>query len=270
MSRPAIVFDRVCKTYPRYAHVTGGLKHFLLHFPRGFKSMRAARYLAFSDVSFAVDRGETLGIIGRNGAGKSTILGLIAGVLKPSAGEVRVNGRVSPLLELGAGFSHELTGIENIILNGVLLGLTKRTVLKKMEEIIAFSGLADFIDQPIRVYSSGMLARLGFAIVAHLEPDILLIDEILAVGDLDFQAKCIQKIKEFKQQGVTIVLVSHSMSDVERLCDRALWIEGHKLQCVGRPKDVIVSFTNYQLTADRPAHTLPALQATDRQARAQS
>jgi lipopolysaccharide transport system ATP-binding protein len=243
VSQPAIVFDRVSKTYPRYAHITGGLKHFLLNLPRGFKSISGTRYLAFSDVSFTVERGETFGIIGRNGAGKSTILGLIAGVLKPSSGEVRVNGRVSPLLELGAGFHHELTGIENIILNGVLLGLTKQTVLRRLDEIIEFSELAEFIDQPTRVYSSGMLARLGFAVVAHLEPDILLIDEILAVGDPDFQAKCIEKIRQFKQQGVTIVLVSHSMAEVERLCDRALWIEGHRLQCVGQPKDVIADFT---------------------------
>jgi lipopolysaccharide transport system ATP-binding protein len=242
VSQSAIIFDRVSKTYPRYAHITGGFKQFLLNFPRVYKLLKNSRYLAVSDVSFTIERGETVGIIGKNGAGKSTILGLIAGVLRPSLGEVRVNGRVSPLLELGAGFHHELTGLENIVLNGVLLGLTKQAVLSRMDDIIEFSELAEFIDQPVRVYSSGMLARLGFAIVANLDPDILLIDEVLAVGDLDFQAKCIEKIRQFKRQGVTIVFVSHSMVEVRRLCDRVLWLEDHKLRCVGKPKDVIATF----------------------------
>jgi lipopolysaccharide transport system ATP-binding protein len=242
VSQPAIIFDRVSKSYPRYAHITGGLKHFLLNFPRGYKLLKNSRYLAVSDISFTVVRGETVGIIGRNGAGKSTILGLIAGVLRPSLGQVRVNGRVSPLLELGAGFHPELTGLENIVLNGVLLGLTKQAVLSRMEEIIQFSELAEFIDQPVRVYSSGMLARLGFAVVANLDPDILLIDEVLTVGDLDFQAKCIEKIRQFKRQGVTIVFVSHSMGDVRRICDRVLWLEDHRLRCVGEPKEITATF----------------------------
>lgn len=242
MTGTAIVFDRVCKTYPRYAHVTGGIKHFLLNFRREYKLLRNSSYLAFSNVSFTVSQGEALGIIGRNGAGKSTILGLIAGVLKPSSGTVRVSGRVSPLLELGAGFHHELTGADNIVLNGLLLGLTKRTVLSKMDQIVEFSELADFVNQPVRMYSSGMLARLGFSIVAHLEPEILLIDEILAVGDVDFQSKCIAKIMEFKTQGVTIVFVSHAMPDVVRICDRVLWIEDHRMQDIGKPQSVVEKF----------------------------
>ena len=181
-------------------------------------------------------KGETLGIIGKNGAGKSTILGLIAGVLRPNTGRVMVNGRISPLLELGAGFHPELTGRENIMLKGVLIGLTRSEVLKKIDEIIEFSELDDFIDQPVRIYSSGMLARLGFSIVASLDPEILLIDEILAVGDMDFQKKCIQRMTAFKKRGVTIIFVSHNLASVENICDRLLWIENHSSKEIRRDK----------------------------------
>jgi lipopolysaccharide transport system ATP-binding protein len=163
----------------------------------------------------------------------------MAGVLKPSAGKVIVNGRISPLLELGAGFHPELTGRENITLNGVLLGLTKAEVMGKMEEIINFSELNDFIDQPIRVYSTGMLARLGFSVIACLDPEILLIDEILAVGDVEFQKKCLAKMMNFKEREVTMIFVSHSMADVVRICDRVLWIEKHGVKMIGNPQEVV-------------------------------
>jgi lipopolysaccharide transport system ATP-binding protein len=244
MKEPVIVFDNVSKNFPLYHHITGGIKNFLLNLPEAVNSMRNNRFEALKDISFKVHKGETLGIIGRNGAGKSTILGLMAGVLKPSAGGVLVKGQVAPLLELGSGFHPELTGIENIILNGVLLGLTRAEVLKKINEIIEFSELGQFIDQPIRVYSSGMLARLGFSVVAHLDPNILLIDEILAVGDLEFQKKCTEKMTGFKKSGVTIVFVSHSMPDVKRICDRVMWIEDHKVKMLDKPKKTIHAYTS--------------------------
>ncbi|MBI3601152.1 MAG: ABC transporter ATP-binding protein [Nitrospinae bacterium] len=243
MREPAIIFENVSKSYPSYHHVIGGFKNFLLNMPEALSSIRRRRYEALKDISFDVYKGETLGIIGRNGAGKSTTLGLIAGVLKPSKGNVIVKGRISPLLELGAGFHPELSGRENVILNGVLMGLTRAEVMKKIDEIIEFSELGEFIEQPIRTYSSGMLARLGFSVVAHLDPDILLIDEILAVGDMDFQKKCLDKMTGFKNNGVTIVFVSHSMGDVERICDRVIWIDNHVIKTIGNPSNVIQEYT---------------------------
>ena len=207
------------------------------------RSLKHSKFQALKDISFDVKKGETFGIIGKNGAGKSTILGLIAGVLRPNKGCVTVKGRVSPLLELGAGFHPELTGRENIMLKGVLIGLTRSEVLKKMDEIIDFSELNDFIDQPVRIYSSGMLARLGFSIVASLDPEILLIDEILAVGDMDFQKKCIQRMAEFKKRGVTIVFVSHNLVSVENICDRLLWIENHSGKRLGETKDILNEYS---------------------------
>jgi lipopolysaccharide transport system ATP-binding protein len=186
MSELMIVFDRVSKSYPLYHHIIGGFKNFLFNLPKAVSSIKNSSFEALRNISFEVYKGETFGIIGRNGAGKSTTLGLIAGVLKPSKGKVIVKGRVSSLLELGAGFHPELTGRENIMLNGVLMGLTRAEVLKNMDVIIEFSELGEFIEQPIRVYSSGMLARLGFSVVSSLNPEILLIDEVLAVGDMQF------------------------------------------------------------------------------------
>lgn len=248
MSEPVIIFDNVSKSYPSYHHVIGGFKNFLFNMPEALSSIRRTGYKALKNISFEVHKGETLGIIGRNGAGKSTTLGLIAGVLKPSTGKVIVKGRISPLLELGAGFHTELTGRENIVLNGVIMGLIRAEVMKKMDEIIEFSGLGEFIDQPIRTYSSGMLARLGFSVVVHLDPDILLIDEILAVGDMDFQKKCLDKMKGFKKNGITMVFVSHSMADVERICDRAMWIENHEVKMTGKPMEIIESYCSYRKT----------------------
>jgi len=242
---PIITFDNVSKIYPLYHHLTGGYKNFLFHLPKWIKSLKNAKFEALRDISFEVHMGETFGIIGKNGAGKSTTLGLMAGVLKPTRGKVIVKGRISPLLELGAGFHHELTGRENILLNGVLMGLTRAEVSRKMSAIIEFSELGDFIDQPIRVYSSGMLARLGFSVVAHLDPEILLIDEVLAVGDMNFQKKCIDKMLGFKKGGVTMVFVSHSMPDIERICDRVMWIDNHSVKMVGTPKDVVLNYSKF-------------------------
>jgi lipopolysaccharide transport system ATP-binding protein len=211
---------------------------------QGIQSLQQSKFQALKDISFDVKKGETFGIIGKNGAGKSTILGLIAGVLKATTGHVIVRGRISPLLELGAGFHPELTGRENILLKGVLIGLTRSEVFEKMDEIIEFSELDDFIDQPVRIYSSGMLARLGFSIVASLDPEILLIDEILAVGDREFQMKCFARMSTFKQNGVTMVFVSHAMENIIKICNRVLWIEDHRFIEIGDPSEIVGKYVH--------------------------
>ncbi len=238
-----IQFSGVSKKYPLYHHITSGFKNMILNLPRAMKELRSMSFTALHDISFNIEKGESVAFVGRNGAGKSTTLGLIAGVLKPNSGTVTVNGRISPLLELGGGFHPDLTGIENIQLNGVLLGLTRKQVSQKLPSIVEFSELGSFIHQPVRTYSSGMMARLGFSVVAHLDPEILLIDEVLAVGDSAFQNKCRTKMKEFKQQGVTIILVSHSAGDIEELCDRVIWVENHCLKMDGLTKEVLPLYT---------------------------
>jgi lipopolysaccharide transport system ATP-binding protein len=240
-------FEHVSKSYPKYHQILRGLKATLLH-PSGIlRAFKRERFLALDDVSFEIEQGETVGLIGPNGSGKSTTLALIAGVLRPQVGKVEVTGRVAPLLELGAGFHPELTGRENILLNGVLLGLTRKEVLAKMDEMIAFSELEAFLDQPLRTYSSGMIARLGFSVAAHLDLEILLIDEVLAVGDLHFQAKCRERIDEFKKRAVTIVLVSHSAEEIRRVCDRAIWLNGGKIVSDGDPARLIDAYVNAHL-----------------------
>lgn len=247
----AVAFRHVYKSYPSYYHMTGGIKNVLFHLPSTARELFRRRSV-LEDVSFEIRKGECFGFIGRNGAGKSTTLGLIAGVLAPERGEVRVNGRVSPLLELGAGFHPELTGRENILLNGVLLGLTRAEVTAHTGEIIEFSGLGDFIDQPVRTYSSGMYAKLGFSVVSILKPEILLVDEVLAVGDLAFTRKCEKKFEEFREkQDVTIIMVSHGLESVAKLCDRAAWMEDRILKMVGVAKDVVEQYR--QSVAGEPA-----------------
>jgi lipopolysaccharide transport system ATP-binding protein len=233
-----IEFKHVTKTYPLYHHLSGGLKNFIFHLPTAVKEMRKG-FTALQDLSFTIADGENVAFVGRNGAGKSTLLGLIAGVLRPTQGSVTVKKRVSPLLELGGGFHPELSGLENIQLNGVLMGLTRKQVAEKTQEIIDFSELGNFIYEPIRSYSSGMIARLGFSVVAHLEPELLLIDEVLAVGDAGFQQKCFKKMKEFRDQGVSVILVSHNARDIEMLCNRVIWIENHQIQMDGTPAEVM-------------------------------
>lgn len=226
---PSIIFDDVWKYYPLYHQITGGIKLFLINMPKALKKLREGRYYALRGLSFQIEKGEVVGLYGPNGAGKSTALSLIAGVMRPSSGKITVNGKVAPLLELGAGFHHDLTGKENIILNGILLGMTRAEVDAQMEAIIAFADLGEFIDQPIRIYSTGMLARLGFAVAVHTNPDILLVDEILAVGDENFKKKCFARMAEFKQSGVTIVLVSHDRLTMENFCDRIIDIKEGQL-----------------------------------------
>ena len=239
---PIISFRHVFKSYPMYQSVTAGIKNFLFHLPTSIKDIRRGHFQALEDISFDIFPGETVGFIGSNGAGKSSLLSLMAGVIIPNSGEIHVAGRVSPLLELGAGFHFELTGRDNILLNGVLLGLTKQQVLDKVHDIITYSELEQFIDQPIRTYSSGLLARLGFAVVAHLEPEILLLDEMLAVGDAAFQKKCLRTMGEFRERQVTMIFVSHNMDDVLRVCTRAIWIKDHRIALDGPPQDVVEAY----------------------------
>jgi ABC-2 type transport system ATP-binding protein len=198
---------------------------------------------AVKHLSFAVTRGTTLGIIGRNGSGKSTILKIIAGVYRPSAGRVIVCGNVAPLIELGAGFHHELTGRENILINGLLLGLTRRQILEREQSIIEFAEIGDFIDSPVKQYSSGMYMRLAFSVATEVDPDILLIDEILAVGDAGFKQKCDRRIQAFREQGKTIILVSHDMGAMKNFCDRLLLIERGQLLEDG-PSDYVIARYN--------------------------
>ncbi len=240
----AISFKHITKRFPLYHHVRGGVKTFFLNLPKSLRALSHSNsFLALNDVNFDLYQGEVLGIVGRNGAGKSTTLGLAAGVIAPTSGTVEVNGRVSPMLELGGGFHPDLTGRENILFNGVLLGLSRQQVSKKIQAIIEFSELADFIDEPIRIYSSGMLARLGFSVIAQLDPEILIIDEVLAVGDAPFQSKCFSVMEEFKRKGVSMLFVSHNGGDIQRLCDRAVWINDHAVRREGPVVDVLAAFT---------------------------
>ncbi len=238
----AIEFIDVTKSYPLYHHIGSGLKDLLFHPERIFQLLRGKKYLAIENISFQVKKGEAVALIGRNGAGKSTSLGLVAGVMKPSKGKVITHGRIASMLELGGGFHPELTGRENIILNATLLGLRKKEVLARLDRIIEFSELGEFIDEPIRVYSSGMLAKLGFSVITQVEPDILIIDEVLAVGDLAFQKKCLETIKDFKQRGVTILFVSHSSSDVAKICDKVIWIENHNVKKIGTASAILPQY----------------------------
>jgi homopolymeric O-antigen transport system ATP-binding protein len=233
----------VTKQYYVGSQVADGFKGLVLHLPSQLRAMRRRRpFLALSGVSLEIGRGECVSLIGRNGAGKSTTLGLIAGVLRPSSGTVETAGRICPLLELGAGFNSELTGRENIVLNGILLGLTRREVASRTEEIIAFSELGEFVNAPLRTYSSGMIARLGFSVAVHLDPDILLVDEVLAVGDEKFRQKCLRRMQQFRERGTTMVMVTHDLGTVEKISDRVMLFEGGRLLDVGEPARVIAAY----------------------------
>ncbi|HGE6719274.1 TPA: ABC transporter ATP-binding protein [Serratia marcescens] len=238
----AIEFKNVTKRYPLYHHIGSGIKELIFNPRRALSLLSGRSYLAIEDISFQVKKGESVALIGRNGAGKSTSLGLVAGVMKPSSGSVHVVGRVASMLELGGGFHPELTGRENIRLNATLLGLRRKELKQRLDKIIEFSELGEFIDEPIRVYSSGMLAKLGFSVITQVDPDILIIDEVLAVGDISFQRKCLETINEFKKKGVTILFVSHNLRDIEKICDRVIWIENHKMKVMGEAHAVIAQY----------------------------
>lgn len=197
---------------------------------------------ALRDVSFEVRQGEVVGLIGRNGAGKSTLLKLLARITRPTEGWAEIRGRVGSLLEVGTGFHHELTGRENVFLSGAILGMRKTEIVKKFDEIVAFSEVEKFLDTPLKHYSSGMQMRLAFAVAAHLEPEILLVDEVLTVGDLNFQKKCLGKMSEVAGHGRTIVFVSHQMNQIRRLCSRALWVDGGKIRMNGNTHEALAAY----------------------------
>ena len=201
--------------------------------------MRAEDFWALRDVSFSVEEGATLGLIGHNGSGKTTLLKCVAGILRPTSGTIRNRGRMAALLELGAGFHPELTGRENVYLNASFLGLSRRDTDRVFDDIVAFAELEDFMDNQVKFYSSGMLVRLGFAVAVHVEPDILLIDEVLAVGDEAFQARCIERVRRFQREGRTIVLVTHALDTVREVCDRAVMLDHGTTHAIGSPDDVV-------------------------------
>ncbi len=231
----------VSKRYRLLGHAPRELKTMLLHPRDSWRAWRESRsYLwAVRQVTFDVARGEFFSIIGANGSGKSTLLRLLAGLSRPTSGRIEVHGRISTLLELGSGFHPQATGRENVIINGLLWGMTRREIEARLPEIVAFAGLQEFIDQPMRTYSSGMYVRLGFAIAAFLDPEILLVDEVLAVGDAKFQEKCYDHIESLRRRGVTIVMVSHDLAAVERFSTRAALMERGQLVAIGDPHEIV-------------------------------
>ena len=239
----AIELTHVSKTYRRYGgRQFSTLKSALLQRSILRDLQPSETFNALQDVSFTVPNGSTYGVMGRNGSGKSTALKLVAGITKPTTGTVRVEGRISALIELGAGFHPEISGRENVFINGIMLGLTKREIQARFDEIVDFAELREFIDAPVKTYSSGMYMRLGFAVAINVNPDVLLVDEVLAVGDEGFTHKCLDKFAEFKRSNKTILLVTHSLNLIERFCDDALWLDGGRVLSHGDPKRVVGAY----------------------------
>src|SRR5215208_3567643 len=240
---PAIELAHVTKVYRRY-----GGKHFstlksaLLQRSILRDLQPSETFPALTDVTFTVPKGSTYGVIGRNGSGKSTALKLVAGITKPTGGTVKVDGRISALIELGAGFHPEISGRENVFINGIMLGLSKSEVQERFDDIVDFAELREFIDAPVKTYSSGMYMRLGFAVAIHVDPDVLLVDEVLAVGDEGFTHKCLDKFSEFRRRNKTILLVTHSLNLVEKFCDQAIWIDAGRAMTHGDPKRVVGAY----------------------------
>lgn len=229
-----IEVHEVHKKFKNYNDKSNNLKEKFLHYNRN----KYQWFEVLQGISFDIKRGEAIGIVGRNGCGKSTLLKLLTKIIYPDRGSIEVRGRVSSLLELGAGFHPDLSGYENIYLNASVFGLTRNEIKKREHNIIRFSELGDFINNPIRTYSSGMYMKLAFSVAINVDADILLIDEILGVGDVSFQKKCFEKLLEIKQRGTTIVIVSHSTNQIEKICDRSIWIEQGRIKMTGSPKNV--------------------------------
>lgn len=239
-----IEFENVSKTFQKGA----GAKLLMGHLRDRLRRMNRNVFYALRNVSFRLDRGESMAVVGRNGAGKSTLLGLVAGLAEPQTGDVTVNGRVAALLELGSGFHGDLTGIENLWLNASLLGLTRKRTAEVFDSVVEFSGLGDFIRDPLRTYSTGMMMRLAFAVAVHVDPDILIVDEVLAVGDAAFYQKCLDKILEFRHSGKTLLFVSHSAPMLPTLCERALWLDKGQVMADGPIHEVLAMYED-QATA---------------------
>ena len=241
----AIQFQSVSKSFDRH---TGRmlLRHRLVNLLRG---QHGERFCALKSISFEVEEGDGLAVIGSNGAGKSTLLGLVAGLAAPDGGSVTVNGRIAALLELGAGFHPDLTGAENVRVNASLIGLSRRRTAELFDQIVDFAGIEDFIGEPLRTYSTGMIMRLAFSVAINMDPEILLIDEVLAVGDQAFQAKCFERIYRFRQAGKTLLCVSHATAMVQELCDRAIWLDHGELVMSGPIRDVIEAYEGHRTMA---------------------
>lgn len=243
----AVRVDHVSKMFRLYKERNQTIKSAIM---RGRTSLHD-EFLALNDVSFDVPRGSTFGLIGSNGSGKSTLLKCLARIYYPNSGSIRAFGRVAAMLEVGSGFHSELSGRENVFLNGSILGMTKKELTRKFDEIVEFSGVEQFIDQPVKNYSSGMYVRLGFAIAINVDPDILVVDEVLAVGDAEFQAKCRVKFDDYHKAGKTVILVSHDLESVRTMCDRVAWLRDSKLVKVGPAKATVTAYEK----------SLPALSA---------
>lgn len=241
---PAVLVESVTKLYRRYGRKrsVGTLKSALLS-GAGARALSPDEAVsALRDVSFSVEAGETVGVVGANGSGKSTLLKLLCGIIRPTAGDVRVRGRLAALLELGAGFHPEISGRENIEINGLLLGLTKREIARRFDEIVAFAEIEEFLDAPVKTYSSGMAVRLGFSIAAHSDPEVLLVDEVLAVGDEAFSKRCLEKFAEFERAGKTLLFVSHDLALVAERCRRALWLDRGRLAADGPSGETVALY----------------------------
>ena len=240
-----IDFRSVSKSFSRHAGrmlVRDRLTHWL-------KGSHRERFFALKNVSFRVEEGEGLAVVGANGAGKSTLLGLVAGLAQPDVGTVCVNGRIAALLELGSGFHPDLTGAENVLVNAALIGLSRRRTSELFDEIVEFSGIGEFIEEPLRTYSSGMMMRLAFSVAINMDPEILLVDEVLAVGDAAFQEKCFERLRQFRQAGKTLLCVSHSAGMVREMCNRGIWLDHGELMMDGTIGDVIEAYEGYKSTA---------------------
>ena len=242
MSNIAVSVKNVTMKFNMCNDKINGIKEYLVKLAK--KQLKFSEFTALEDISFDIKKGEVVGIIGLNGAGKSTLLKVVSGILKPTSGEVKINGSISPLIELGAGFDMELTARENIFLNGYVLGYTKKYIEEKFNEIVEFSELKEFLDVPIKNYSSGMIARLGFSIATTVRPDILIVDEILSVGDFKFQEKCEKRIADMMAGGTTVIIVSHTIEQIEKLCNRVLWLEKGNMKMIGETVPVCAEYQN--------------------------
>lgn len=243
MSENALEVSHVTKSFRMHHEKTNSIKGLIVSRGRN----RYDDFTALSDITFDVHEGEVFGVIGHNGSGKSTLLKCMAGILQPNLGSIRVNKRMSALLELGAGFHPELSGRENVYLNAAILGMGRREIAARFDEIVDFSGLENFIDTPVKTYSTGMYVRLAFAVAINVDPQLLIIDEILAVGDVTFQQKCMEKFVDFRNEGRTIVLVTHAMNSVRDMCDRAIWLEHGRLVAEGDPAELVEAYTERML-----------------------
>ena len=238
MTDAAVTVEHVSKRFRMYKERNDSLKSMVM---RGKKSVHED-FWALKDVSFEVPQGTTFGLIGKNGSGKSTLLKCLAKILWPEEGSISARGKQASLLEVGSGFHPELSGRENVFLNGSILGMSRKEITRKFDEIVSFSGVGHFIDQPVKNYSSGMYVRLGFSVAVAVTPDVLVVDEVLAVGDATFQKRCRTKFKEMKEEGRTVILVSHSMATVKDMCDEVAWLNEGELKQIGKTDDVVKSY----------------------------